>query len=194
MLVLVGHSLGGSVAIRVAASKELNVAGIIVLDVVEGTAIPALPHMTTLLKRRPKYFRDIPEAIRWCVTSGTVKNIDSARVSIPDTLVFDENSNAFFWRTNLISSEPYWRGWYEGMNAAFLKLPFAKMLALAGVDRLDKEMIIAQMQGKLQIVIHESVGHTLHEDKPAKIAQDVIEFIERNQFSKIAALNAKWKR
>lgn len=39
------------------------------------------------------------------------------------------------WRTNLAASNPYWRGWYEGLSDAFLALPVPKMLLLAGTDR-----------------------------------------------------------
>ena len=38
--VLVGHSMGGAVAVRLAASGQLaNLAGVAVIDVVEGTAL-----------------------------------------------------------------------------------------------------------------------------------------------------------
>ena len=55
-------------------------------------------------------------------------------------------------------------GWYEGMSQVFLSCPVAKLLILAGelyleyillqcmilgVDRLDKELTIAHMQGNI---------------------------------------------
>lgn len=38
------------------------------------------------------------------------------------------------------------------------------MLLLAGTDRLDKELTIAQMQGKFQLVLLPSCGHAIQED------------------------------
>lgn len=34
---------------------------------------------------------------------------------------------------------------------------------LAGTDRLDKELMIGQMQGKFQMEVVPDVGHMLHE-------------------------------
>ena len=38
-------------------------------------------------------------------------------------------------------------GWYAGLSAKFLSVPAAKLLILAGPDRLDKPLMIGQMQG-----------------------------------------------
>lgn len=54
---------------------------------------------------------------------------------------------AYVWRVNLKSTEPYWHGWFDGLSKVFLSISVPKMLILAGVDRLDKELTIAQMQG-----------------------------------------------
>lgn len=39
----------------------------------------------------------------------------------------------------------------------------------AGVDRLDKELAVGQMQGKFQMQIVGHVGHAVHEDAPDKV-------------------------
>lgn len=67
-LVLVGHSMGGAIAIHCANScHELipTLTGLIVIDVVEGTAIDALQGMQSLLRSRPAEFRSIENAIEW---------------------------------------------------------------------------------------------------------------------------------
>ncbi len=68
-LVLVGHSMGGALAVNVAltlqASKEIKVGGLIVLDVVEGSALMALNSMQFFLRNRPQEFASIPDAIQW---------------------------------------------------------------------------------------------------------------------------------
>ena len=49
------------------------------------------------------------------------------------------------------------------MSAAFLAARTARLLVLAGTDRLDKELMIGQMQGKFQMVVVPNTGHMLHE-------------------------------
>lgn len=39
------------------------------------------------------------------------------------------------------------KGWFKGMSEKFLSLKLGKLLVLAGTDRLDKTLTIAQMQG-----------------------------------------------
>ena len=54
-------------------------------------------------------------------------------------------------------------GWFTGLSASFLNARTARLLVLAGTDRLDKELMIGQMQGKFQMVVVPSTGHMLHE-------------------------------
>lgn len=49
-IILVGHSLGGSIATHVAGARESD--GLIVIDVVEGTALQALEFMEGIAKNR----------------------------------------------------------------------------------------------------------------------------------------------
>lgn len=62
---LVGHSLGGVLAVNLATSKKLTVAGLIVLDLVEGSALHSLQHMNTTLENRPAKFCTPQDAIQW---------------------------------------------------------------------------------------------------------------------------------
>lgn len=52
---------------------------------------------------------------------------------------------------------------------------------LAGVDRLDKELTVAQMQGKFQMHVFHQVGHVVHEDAPDKAAECVTSFLCRQR-------------
>ncbi|KAK3041517.1 hypothetical protein RJ639_002203, partial [Escallonia herrerae] len=62
-IVFVGHSMGGSVAVHVAAKKALpSLAGLVVVDVVEGTAMASLIHMQKILSNRMQYFPTIEKA------------------------------------------------------------------------------------------------------------------------------------
>jgi len=130
-LMLIGHSLGGAIAIRIAATKFCsNLVGTMVIDVVEGTALAALEHMSTILAKRPDHFNSISEAIQWSIRTGAVHNTESARVSVPSQLV--HQSSRYTWRTDLPGSQPHWRGWFDGISEMFLELPGHKVLLLAG--------------------------------------------------------------
>jgi protein phosphatase methylesterase 1 len=69
------------------------------------------------------------------------------------------------------------------MSGKFLSGKGAKLLLLAGTDRLDKELMIGQMQGKFQLQVFPAAGHFLHEDLPEKTAEVVVEFVKRNDRS-----------
>jgi pimeloyl-ACP methyl ester carboxylesterase len=51
----------------------------------------------------------------------------------------------------------------------------------AGTDRLDKDLMIGQMQGKFQLVILNESGHCIQEDQPEKLATVLRDFWDRNQ-------------
>jgi len=85
---VVGHSMGGAIAVHFAHMALVpNLIGITVIDVVEGTAMEALASMQSFLRSRPKYFQSIPNAIEWCIRSGQVRNVDSAKVSMPGQII-----------------------------------------------------------------------------------------------------------
>ena len=89
-------------------------------------------------------------------------------------------------------------GWFTGLSAQFLAVRTARLLVLAGTDRLDKELMIGQMQGKFQMVVVPGVGHMLQEvrrrcwrrahrlillckDDPTRLAEILVEFWRRNE-------------
>lgn len=212
-LVVVGHSMGGAIATRLVASGRLpSVIGLVVIDVVEGTAVQALPYMSSWLRSRSRSFASVPRGIRYVVNAGHVRRSASARISVPPQLILVHPPGAaaagggdsvqaggsrdgggrggprsrrrprWMWRTQLDKSEVYWRGWFVGLSAAFLRCNVAKVLVLAGVDRLDRELMIAQMQGKFQTVMIPSAGHAVHEDEPEATAGAVAGFLRRNLF------------
>lgn len=206
-LLLVGHSLGGAVVVNVAKSGALgtNILGYSVLDVVEGSAIDALQHMQKYLASRPLSFESLDRAIEWHVRSRTLRNPASARASVPALLVPAEGGR-WFWRTDLSATEAYWKDWFVGMSEKFLSAKGAKLLILAGTDRLDKELMIGQMQGELkkillqlnvdvltetlligkfQLQVFPTAGHFIHEDLPERTAKVIVEFFKRNDQSAI---------
>lgn len=84
-LCLVGHSMGGALVVHASfkLSSICTIIGLIVIDVVEGTALDALQSMHMVLKNRQKSFNSVVEAIEWCVRNNQTKNIEAARISFP---------------------------------------------------------------------------------------------------------------
>ncbi|PKI42449.1 hypothetical protein CRG98_037157 [Punica granatum] len=174
--------MGGSVAVHVAARKALpSLAGLVVIDVVEGTAISSLFHMRKILSDRMQHFASVEKAIEWSVRGGSLRNLESARVSIPPTLKYDDSKQCYVHRARLEETEQYWRGWYEGLSDKFLSCPAAKVLLLAGTDRLDRSLTIGQMQGKFQMIVIRNTGHAIQEDVPDEFANHILHFISRNR-------------
>ncbi|EEC03411.1 protein phosphatase methylesterase 1 isoform, putative [Ixodes scapularis] len=264
-VVLVGHSMGGAVAVHAGYTNVIpNLIGLIVIDVVEGYIASKAMHTSfcagtwhaTVLSS------DANGISRCSVRSGQVRNLESARVSMPaqlknsrtgepatksivetagsrtaaedaeKRLLNDEapsvmarvdqiaeepevgtaekvtlqdgsgafkppsaartsDSGKFVWRIDLSRTEEYWRGWFVGLSSLFLMVPCPKLLLLAGVDRLDKDLTIGQMQGKFQMQVLPQCGHAVHEDVPdkasASVAEAVATFLVRNKYAEPTA-------
>lgn len=204
-LVLIGHSLGGSVVTSTSLiSKEnaskpnpsvlnptlvTSVTGVAALDVVEGTAVESLNAMSMILDSRPSSFESVEKAIEWHTRTKALRNLESAKVSVPSIVKLHDSSNSttnsrndgrYEWITDLRKTEPFWNDWFVGLSEKFLRVPAARLLVLAGTDRLDKELMIGQMQGKYQLVVFQDAGHFVQEDVPQKMAHLLYDFWERN--------------
>ena len=65
-ILLVGHSMGGALAVHTAHRNYIkNLIGLVVIDVVEGSAMEALSSMQSFLQGRPKSFDTIEKAIEY---------------------------------------------------------------------------------------------------------------------------------
>jgi protein phosphatase methylesterase 1 len=177
-IILLGHSLGGAVVTEVA---HLRLLGPSLL----GSAIDALKSMDQYLMTRPNSFPSITSGIEWHLTSRTIRNTTSARVSVPSLLIEQPETQPtkYTWRTDLSATRPFWPTWFQGLSAKFLSSQGGKLLILAGTDRLDKELMIGQMQGKYQLQVFPDAGHFVHEDQPERTAQIVVDFYRRNDRS-----------
>uniref|UniRef100_A0A8D3EC30 Protein phosphatase methylesterase 1 n=1 Tax=Scophthalmus maximus TaxID=52904 RepID=A0A8D3EC30_SCOMX len=194
-IVLIGHGVGGAIAVHTASSTLLpTMVGLVAIDVVEGSAIEALHSIQIFLKGRPKSFKSMDHAIEWSVKSGQIRNLESARVSMVGQIksyisgyISDQENTAsetvYKWRVDLSKSEKYWDGWFRGTSNLFLACNMPKLLLLAGIDRLDRDLTIAQMQGKFMMQVLPPCGHAVQEDKPEKVAEAVAAFLLRHKFA-----------
>ncbi|KAL9645147.1 hypothetical protein ABK040_002350 [Willaertia magna] len=189
--VFIGHSLGASIAVRcssiVEEMKDVNMSskGVIVVDMVEGSAVESIPNMTKFIEQRPKRYKSVDSAIKWCIQHGLISNIESASISIPDQLKKVKAHNTtetvtfYEWKTNLEDSEKYWLEWFSDLSKLFLKANGAKLLILTSTETLDKELMIAQMQGKFQLKVINRSGHIIQEDDPKQTSEAIFMFLTR---------------
>lgn len=127
----------------------------------------------------------LPNEFYLSIRSRTIRNTTSARVCVP-SLLHDTQSDdrrPWHWRTDLHATKPFWENWFTGLSRKFLEARGGKLLLLAGTDRLDKELMIGQMQGKYQLQVFPEAGHFIHEDQPVKTAQILADFYRRNDRS-----------
>lgn len=189
-LCLVGHSLGGSVLTNyiTKATNEFAIKGLVVIDIVEETAVRALLSVSQFLSRRPKSFRNYGEAVLWHILSHLLRNEESARVSVVDLLEV-ELPGRLVWRADLALMEKFWDTWFVNLSDNFItcgaktKLKIGKLLILSGNEILDKNLIIGQMQGKYQLIVFNNTtntGHFLQEDIPKQLGISIMEFVRRN--------------
>ena len=90
----------------------------------------------------------------------------------------------YTWRTDLSASSRHWGGWFTGLDAAFLgeaaaatpataaprvRRRVARLLIVAGRDRLDTALEIAHMQGRFGLKLFPQCGHHVHEEQPKKV-------------------------
>ncbi|KAI5952028.1 PPE1 [Candida jiufengensis] len=177
-LFLLGHSLGGAVfADYVKKYPNRIIQGLILLDIVEETAVSSLVVMPQFIEKIPKTFPSLSAAIQWHM-NFLLFNETSAEISVPDLL----NLKDLSWKTDLKNTQNYWNTWFHGLSKNFLDFKGAKLLILSAHETLDKELIIGQMQGKYQLVVfnnNQKSGHFVHEDLPKQVAICINDFIKK---------------
>ncbi len=97
--------------------------------------------------------------------------------------IIKKTVDKYVWRIDLTKTEKYWKDWFKGLSGMFLNVNVPKLLLLAGVDRLDRELMVGQMQGKFQMQVLPQCGHAVHEDSPNEVANALSNFVIRNKIT-----------
>ena len=77
-----------------------------------------------------------------------------------------------------MKSEKHWMSWFKGLTSCFLSVHIPKLLMLAEKERMDKDLTIAQMQGKFKLLVLQDVGHYMQGDSFKKTAFNLHLFLE----------------
>ena len=188
-IIVLGHSLGGAVAVKTCShifktefNKDLydKIQGLIVVDVIEGSAMESLPFMRSIVEKRQNEFNSINEAITY-MASSQIKNLQSCRVSIPPLLKQVKNKKGkkvYTWKTDLLATEKYWEDWYKDLSKEFLSIKTPKALILTDTNELDTPLTVGQMQGKFKLGVIKGTGHFIMEDDPASMMEQINEFCQ----------------
>ena len=188
-IVVLGHSLGGAVAVKTCChifktefNKDLydKIQGIIVVDVIEGSAMESLPFMRSVIEKRQNEFNTINEAISY-MTSSQIRNLESCRVSIPPLLKQIKNTKGkkvYTWKTDLLGTEKFWDDWYKDLSKEFLSIKTPKALILTDTNELDTPLTVGHMQGKFKLGVVKGTGHFIMEDDPASMMDQINQFCQ----------------
>ncbi len=181
-IVVIGHSVGGSIAANIAAN-ESSVAGVIVIDLVEETALESLQHMRAVLDSWPSSFNEVSDCIKWSTKMRRPQSMRCAEISIPPLLKFNPTTSRYEWTTALGLFEEHWESWFEGFDSSFLDLTIPHCLLLASAERLDSKMCAAHMQGlyELHVVQGGMGGHFIQEDNSEETLGIIVNFLKRRQ-------------
>ncbi|KAG1797755.1 protein phosphatase methylesterase [Suillus plorans] len=136
--------------------------------------------MHAILNSRPEGY-SVQEAIKWHVNTGLIHNPISARLSIPSIIVPADSPLTPSTRANI--GFKYKWCWFPSLSSLFLGLSYARLLVLAGAERLDTTLTVSRMQGKfwLKVMAGSGVGHLVHKDGPTKLAEILADFWRRNE-------------
>lgn len=142
-IILVGHSLGGAIAVDV-AHKLPRCAALVMLDVSESIAMDSLAGMKSLLRARPNSFPTIQTAIYWAVKNKTIASSRSARLSVPG-MIKNEKTNV------LAAEEIYLRQENEmGLDATDVLAPSEAEEATAMTSPLMSALHHPQMEALIE--------------------------------------------
>ncbi|TNJ27115.1 Protein phosphatase methylesterase-1 [Giardia muris] len=186
-LILCGHSLGGSLAAKLAArlQADYDVPLCILIDITESVAIGAIPNMSTVIRKKPTVFNTEAALANWLVASHTLLNKSAALFQAPGLIYGKDSETPGKVIADLGASGENWKAWFEGLNDCFYtKFQGYRLLFISGMEKLDKDTEIMHMQGRLAIEVIKGANHNLHEEKPNELAFFLIRYLRRMHYTR----------
>lgn len=107
-----------------------------------------------------------------------VRNAESNGTSIPAQLRRVKKTRQ--WRPPLEHTEILWSGWLHGLSSTLLAINWPMFLILADVNRLDRYVMIAEMQCRFRNVVLLGTRHVLHEDRLEETAAAILDYLHGN--------------
>ncbi|SIO73921.1 Protein phosphatase methylesterase 1 [Babesia microti strain RI] len=174
-ILLIGHSFGAALAIKVASHID-HVVAVVLIEFYQ------LNNFDKLIPNMPTNF-DYESFLEYVRDERGITT-DFAKYCLETQIV--QADDKWQWICNPNDTRTYWSEWYKGANKDFLKLDAYKLLCLSSHTE-DTELIVAHMQGKLQLEIIPNSSHFLHESKPSAVGQIVKNLLRRMQSIKVFA-------
>lgn len=100
--------------------------------------------------------------------------------SLASQLTLNPATGRLEWIVDLAAMRPFWSDWFVQLTDNFLAFTGSRMLVLADADCMDRRMIVAQMQGKFQLVVVPDSGHAVQEDQPVALADAIGSMIQKH--------------
>ncbi|EKX38665.1 hypothetical protein GUITHDRAFT_115212 [Guillardia theta CCMP2712] len=172
-VVLVGHSLGGAIAVEI-AQKELihNLKAIVIIETSEGLVKDSMSRARQFLDRRPTRFGSVDEAVNWAIDSEIYKSREAAESSVPRMLV--EDGDGWVWKTNLSEKLEDASKW----KCHKLVIVCAKESLDCNLMEFEQHSIMEKLTEINQAEIIPG-GHMIHEERPKDVAKLIINFLSR---------------
>ena len=184
-VILIGHSLGGSIAVRLASRRAStgDISAVVVLDVAEDTALHSLSIIDKIVCSWPRSFTSQEEYAQWSTTISRPQSSFSSRISTIDHLIRGDD-HLLYTKFDLLKWRDDWSSWFIGFNDTFLSLRCYKFLILSHRDNLDTTLLTAIMQGKLEChsMSNPFRSHFFQEDSPEEFIHVLSGFLRNKGF------------
>ena len=177
-IVLLGHSMGGKVAMQFAVEYSEHVDRLIVVDIAPKAYEPSqrylLKAMQSLDLSRYKSFADVDVALAPEVSS------ESLRQFLIKNLARDENGR-LRWKLHLEAIDRNYEKLLRGLGAerSFNKPTLFIRGGRSNYIGDDDAPLIRQMFPQAEIVTLPEAGHWVHVDLPEELFQTVVNFLNR---------------
>ncbi|KAK2198003.1 bifunctional Protein phosphatase methylesterase [Babesia duncani] len=139
-VILVGHSLGAAIAIKVVDQINLScIIGMIAIDFSEeNVSANYFKNTLNAVNQIPESFNTIDDAIEWMVKTQRISTAEAARISVPSQLIQD--SGVWRWKCHPKDTSRFW----------------------IDAHTMGLKLVRGHMQGKFQLILLKGFTHLIH--------------------------------